>query len=489
MNIVIVTPEVTPFSKTGGLADVCGALGKELAKLGHKVKTFSPFYKCVKDKKFEALDTGSRVKIHLAGKTFLAEIWRSGDHYFIREDNFFFRNAFYGDGEKDYEDNALRFAFFSKATLETLITFGDKIDIVHCHDWQTGLIPYYLKKEYKANKILGKAASVFTIHNLAYQGLFPREIMETIDLPASLFNHHQLEFYDELSFIKGGLVFADILTTVSKKYSLEIQEIYMGCGLEGVLQKRKEDLFGIINAVDYDDWNPETDKLIPANYSARDLQGKKSCKSSLKKRFKLPGPEELPLIGMVSRLDSQKGFEIIEAAEDGLMKLPVQFIFLGSGSKKIKGYLEDLAQRYPDKVAVHIGYSDTLAHLIEAGSDLYLMPSRYEPCGLNHFYSLKYGTLPVVRATGGLDDAIVNYSSSRKAGNGFKFRAFSSSALIKAIKRAINLYSNEKDEWSKLQKSVMLEDHSWGKSVKLYDKLYRKAIEKNCFPRKSDQRN
>jgi starch synthase len=489
MNIVIVTPEVTPFSKTGGLADACGALGKELAKLGHRVKIFSPFYKCVKDEKFEAVDTGNRIEIHLGGKTFLAEIWRRGDYYFIGEDSFFSRDAFYGDGEKDYEDNALRFTFFSKATLETLITLGEEVDIVHCHDWQVGLIPYYLKKEYKANKVLGNAASFFTIHNLAYQGLFPQDIMETIDLPESLFNHHQLEFYDELSFIKGGLVFADILTTVSKKYSLEIQETYMGCGLEGVLQKRKEDLFGIINGVDYDDWNPEVDKLIPANYSARDLRGKNSCKRSLKKHFKLSGPEKIPVIGMVSRLDSQKGFEIIEAAEDGLMKLPVQFVFLGSGSKKIQNYLKDLAQRFPDKVALHIGYSDALAHLIEAGSDLYLMPSRYEPCGLNHFYSLKYGTLPVVRATGGLDDAIINYSSSRKSGNGFKFRAFSSSALIKTIKRAINIYFNKKDEWNKLQKSVMLEDHSWGKSIRKYDKLYRKAIENNCISRKSDPRN
>ncbi|MBE9504900.1 MAG: glycogen synthase GlgA [Proteobacteria bacterium] len=489
MNIVIVTPEVTPFSKTGGLADVCGALGKELVKLGHRVKTFSPFYKCVKDEKFEAVDTGNRVEIHLGGKTFLAEIWRSGDHYFIGEESFFFRDAFYGDGEKDYKDNALRFTFFSKATLETLITFGEKVDIVHCHDWQTGLIPYYLKKEYKVNKVLRNAASVFTIHNLAYQGLFPRSIMETIDLPASLFNHHQLEFYDELSFIKGGLVFADILTTVSKKYSLEIQEAYMGCGLESVLQKRKGDLFGIINGVDYDDWNPETDKLIPATYSARDLRGKRRCKRSLKKYFKLSGHADLPVIGMVSRLDSQKGFEIIEAAENGLMKLPLQFVFLGSGSKKIQAYLEDLADRYPDKVALHIGYSEALAHLIEAGSDLYLMPSRYEPCGLNHFYSLKYGTIPIVRATGGLDDAIINYSSSRKSGNGFKFRAFSSSSLVKTIKRAIDLYSNDKESWEKLQKSVMLEDRSWEKSIKKYDKLYRKVIEKHPISKKCDQRD
>ncbi len=476
MNIVIVTPEATPFSKTGGLADVSGALAKELKKLGHDVKIFTPFYKVIQDSHPAVVPTKSKVDIRLGKKTYRARIWQSGDYYFIREDHFFYRDHFYGVGDKDYVDNPLRFAFFARASLEAIKIVNSRVDIIHCHDWQTGLIPCYLKNNYQADPILGKAASIFTIHNLAYQGLFPRKTMDEIDLPARLFTPSQLEFYNKLSFIKGGLVFADLLTTVSRKYSREIQETAMGCGLDGLLRERKADLHGINNGIDYDDWNPETDRFLPANYGPTDLRGKKKCKKALKKAFNLTGPDTIPLIGMVSRLDSQKGFEIIAAAEKALMKLPLQLVFVGSGAKGIENYLVSLAERYPEKVSLHLGYSEPMAHLVEAGADIYLMPSRYEPCGLNHLYSLRYGTLPVVRATGGLDDTIINYSRRRKKGNGFKFRSFCATSLVNAVRRAIHLFMTEKEVWKKLQKAAMEEDHCWEKSVHLYDKLYQKAM-------------
>ncbi len=478
MHIIMATPEVAPYSKTGGLADVSGALQKELAKIGHKVKVFSPFYRCVRDGAHKTRDTGIRVNLSIGGADMEAGIWQDGDFYFVREDSFFCREDLYGHGAKDYEDNPLRFTFFSLAILEALKEMGEKVDIIHCHDWQTGLIPLYLKNTYRDVAGLRQTASIFTIHNLAYQGLFPKETMESIGLPRELFNSKELEFYDQLSFIKGGLVFADILTTVSKRYSREIQEEGTGCGLEGLLKERAKDLYGIVNGVDFDAWNPETDPYIPSNYSAGNLSGKGVCKKALKKEFNLPDRGDIPLIGMVSRLDPQKGFDIIEAAGEALCRLPAQFVFLGSGYDRISDFLKGLKKKHPDRVGVYIGYDERLAHLIEAGSDIYLMPSRYEPCGLNHLYSLRYGTIPVVRGTGGLDDTIVNYNGKNGHGNGFKFRNFTARAMIGALKKAVHLYRSNRKEWQKLQQSGMAEDHSWTKSVISYDKLYKKVAGK-----------
>ncbi|MBE9536393.1 MAG: glycogen synthase GlgA [Proteobacteria bacterium] len=478
MNIVMITPETTPFSKTGGLADVCGALHKELGQQGHTVKTFTPFYHCVGEGKNRPSDTGKRLDVSIAGKIYKGEIWNSGDVYFIRNDHFFMRHGLYGEGGKDYEDNALRFTFFSLASLEAIREIAGKTDIIHCHDWQTALVPFYLKESYAGDSCLGSSASVFTVHNLAYQGLFPKETLKKIGLGWEIFTPSKLEFYDKLNFMKGGLVFADMLTTVSRGYAREIQKSGTGCGLEGLLRERRKDLTGIVNGIDFDDWDPKKDNMIPANYSPSNMTGKAKCKAALREAFNLPDMGDIPLVGMVSRLDPQKGFGLIREAEKKLAGLPAQFAFLGSGKEDIENYLRRLAKKFPDKIAVSIGYSEKLAHLIEAGSDIYLMPSRYEPCGLNHLYSLKYGTLPVVRATGGLDDTISNFNKKTKKGNGFKFTLFSSRAMLIMLRRAIDLYTKDRKTWLLIQKNAMSEDHSWKRSIPEYEAVYKRAIKK-----------
>lgn len=478
MHIVMASPEVTPYSKTGGLADATSALAKELANLGHEVKIFSPLYLAASENNDEIENTGLKFKVSLGRRDREGEIWKKGNFYFIRNDHYFLREGLYGANDREYEDNAERFIFFSRAVLEAIKIMGVKTDIVHCHDWQSALVPLYLKYVYSDCSEMKDAVSVFTIHNLAYQGLFPRETMDIMGISPDFFSIEALEFYGKVSFIKGGLIFADVLTTVSKKYSREIQEKEMGCGLEGVLIKRKKDLYGIANGIDYEEWNPATDKYLPFNYDSGDLSGKKKCKDKLKKVFNLPDLGDLPIIGMISRLDLQKGFEIILKSEEKLASLPLQMVFLGNGSEKIRCLLEKVAKRHPNKFAVFIGYNEPLAHLIEAGSDIYLMPSKYEPCGLNHLYSLKYGTIPVVRATGGLDDAIVNFNRKSGRGNGFKFKTFSSRALMAALNGALDLYMNNKGEWERLQKAAMAEDHSWNDSAHKYERLYKTTLER-----------
>lgn len=478
MNIVMVSSEVAPYSKTGGLADVSAALPKELTKLGHNVKTFSPFYKCVSKNLPDISKTGIKILLKLGTETYVGEVLQKDNIYFIKNDDFYFHDDLYGNNEKEHENNSIRFAFFSLLVLEALKIMGEKIDIINCHDWHTALIPLYIKIGYSNFSVFNKTVSIFTIHNLAYQGLFSKETMESINLPMELFTPSGVEFYDQVSFIKGGLVFSDILTTVSKKYSYEIQSYPLGCGLEGVLRERKDDLFGILNGIDYENWDPQNDKFIASNYSSDDLSGKKICKENLKNIFDLSDMGDVPLIGMVSRFDTQKGFELIEKATKQLMKMPIQMVFLGTGLKKIGVFLKQLASKYPDKVGLYIGYDDMLAHKVEAGSDIFLMPSRYEPCGLNHLYSLKYGTIPIVRATGGLDDTIKNYSKKRGTGNGFKFKNYSSQSMIKSLSKAIDLYISDKQEWRQLQRRGMAEEHSWHKSSKDYIKVYCHAIKK-----------
>lgn len=475
MNIAMISSEAAPYSKTGGLADVCGALPKALVKAGHNVMVFSPFYREVKHSGRDIKKTGMQIKVKLGDKEYSAKVWREGNFYFIQNNEFYLREELYGIGLNDYPDNHLRFAFLSIASLEALRQMGERVDILHCHDWQTALAPLYLKMHYRNEGIFSHTASIFTIHNLAYQGLFSEEVMKELGLPKSLFNYKELEFYGQLSFIKSGLIFSDLLSTVSRKYSKEIQDANFGCGLEGILKERSKQLFGIVNGIDYKEWDPVSDIHIKKNYSASNLAGKAACKKDLKKIFKLPDIGDVPLVGMVSRLDAQKGFELIEKAEKKMIDLPLQLVFLGKGAKSIEKLLKKMAKRHPEKIGLKIGYDNALAHKIEAGADIFLMPSSYEPCGLNHLYSLKYGTVPIVRATGGLDDTIINYSPAGKKGNGFKFRAFTADAMLKSIKKALDLYSSTPEEWKRLQVTAMKEEHSWEKSAKNYIKIYRKA--------------
>ncbi len=480
LKILFASSEVTPFAKTGGLADVSCSLPQALEALGHEMVLVMPLYRSVKEGKHDLRKQEKSLSVPFRGQSLETQVFaaKTGENipiYFIQREEFFDRSGLYGTSQGDYFDNPERFIFFSRSVLELVHSLGFQPDIIHCHDWQTGLIPAYFKSLYAQNPSLQKARTVFTIHNLAYQGVFPREIMAFSDLPSELFSMRGLEYYGKMNFMKGGIVFSDVITTVSGKYAKEIQTPEYGYGMEGVLGERSVDIYGILNGVDYTSWNPRTDPHIASNYDVRDLSGKKKCKEELIEIFKLNGPDERPIIGVISRLADQKGFDILAEALDHLMKLGLYLVILGTGDARYEKQFTVLGKKYPDRLGVKIAFDNVLAHKIEAGSDMFLMPSKYEPCGLNQMYSLKYGTIPVVRATGGLEDTIKEFDPEGQKGNGFKFKAYSSSELIKAVKRAIYIYKN-KLLWKKLMANAMNEDFSWGKSAQKYEEIYKKAL-------------
>ncbi len=494
MNIVYISPEVAPFAKTGGLADVAGSLPKALEALGHEVSVFMPFYRQVKayfddgGAEQDVIDTGVTVSVPIAARRPAARILEarlpgSGVRlYLIHNDGYYDRADLYVDRARnaDYADNCERFVFFSRATLEAAEALGLRPDVIHCNDWQTGLVPAYVRTLYGRGKSVSGARTVFTVHNLAYQGVFWHFDMKLTGLDWELFNWKQLEFYGQLNCLKGGLVFADILSTVSRRYAHEIQTEEFGCGLEGVLKERAADLHGVVNGIDGAVWNPETDDLIPAAYSAADLSGKAACKAALLRAQGLPAREGAPLIGIISRLAAQKGFDILEAVLAEMMTLDLQIVVLGTGDKKYHDLFEAAAAKYPDKLAANLTFDNRLAHGIEAGCDMFLMPSHYEPCGLNQLYSLKYGTVPVVRATGGLADTIVDCdggNTAAGAATGFSFDAYEPAELLKAVKRALDVYARPED-WSRLVANGMAQDWSWGRSAREYVDLYERALTK-----------
>ncbi len=479
LNVIFATPEALPFAKTGGLADVAGALPLALKKLGCKVSLFLPYYREVGLSGVKTEPTGLEVVVPVGRRDIRGQVLKASSDgvavYFIKRDEFFDRSCLYGTPEGDYFDNLERFMFFSRGVMEALKAGAFKPDIIHCNDWQTGLIPAYLKDTYRNEPRFSKTAAVFTIHNIAYQGLFPSYLYGVTNLSPELYNPEGLEFWGKLSLLKAGIVYSEIITTVSPAYSSEIQTPEYGGGLEGLLKKRKDNLYGVLNGVDYGIWDPRVDKLIPSNYSAGDLSGKAVCKRGLLRKINLGLKDETPLIGMISRLADQKGFDILSAAMPELMKLDVGFVILGSGELKYQKLLEDLASRYPGKLSVNMAFDNTLSHMIEAGCDMLLMPSKYEPCGLNQIYSLRYGTIPVVRATGGLDDTVRDYNG--RNGNGFKFKEYSSKALINKVKEAISAYKDKK-AWEKLQKNAMKEDFSWESAARKYIDIYGLARKK-----------
>ncbi|MEK6680524.1 MAG: glycogen synthase GlgA [Nitrospirota bacterium] len=480
MNILFVSSEVEPFSKTGGLADVSAALPKALERLGHKIYIITPKYKAVDEKKFDLVATGQHIEVPVSNKKASGEILQAslGNNisvYFIKKDEYYFRDYLYSTPEGDYLDNAERFAFFSRGAIEAAKALDISPDIIHCNDWQTGLIPLFLKTHYKDDQYFDKTKTILTIHNLGYQGQFWALDIHLLNLGMEYFTPQTLEFYGKISFLKAGIVFSDAVTTVSKKYREEIQTPEYGCGFEGLLKERAEKIYGIINGIDYDEWDPAKDNLIVKNYSIKDIKGKKDCKADLQKAFNLPLSPETPLIGMISRLSSQKGWDIFEEAVDDLIKLDIQFTILGTGDEKYHHLVKNLAKKYPDKISAMITFDNTLSHKIEAGADMLLMPSKYEPCGLNQMISLRYGTVPIVHATGGLDDVIRDYDLKKEKGNGFKFTEYTPTELIKCIKRAIKLYKS-RARWDKLIIIGMKEDHSWEKSAEEYDGLYKKVL-------------
>jgi starch synthase len=473
MKILMVASEAVPFSKTGGLADVAGALPHALHALGHEVGVVLPLYHMTRldhpDTLFPALT------VPLGPQTCFPAVQtvvhKGVRFYFVSYPVFFDRAALYGTPSGDYPDNAERFALFSRAALE-IAQLHFHPDILHCHDWQSALVPVLLRSLYGRSPALGRAAVLFTIHNLGYQGLFARDVLRHVGLPESLFTIDGLEFYGKVNLLKGGLVFSDAISTVSRGYAREIQTEEYGFGLDGLLRHRSLVLSGILNGVDYSHWNPATDRHIAARYSPHDLRGKRACKRDLLAAFGLPEANlDRPLLGIVSRLSAQKGADLIGDVAQELMALDLYLVVLGSGDALYEDLFRTLAARHPDKVAVRIAYDDALAHKIEAGSDIFLMPSHYEPCGLNQIYSLKYGTVPVVRATGGLDDTVQQFDPATGAGTGFKFHDYSGQALLGALRPALETY-RDTPRWRELMLRGMAQDYSWDASAAQYLRLY-----------------
>ena len=491
MKIILASSEVVPFAKTGGLADVCGALPRELEKLGHEVNVFMPMYRCVTEKSdtLEIQPSGLRLEIPVGNQVEEGALYRCNmpesavTIWFVAHNEFFDRRGLYGENGQDHPDNCERFVFFSRAVLESIRLLELSPDLIHVNDWQTGLIPALLKCEYHRLPAYERIASLMTVHNLAYQGAFNAEKMSLTGLDWKHFNFEEMEFFNRLNLLKAGLVFADAINTVSPTYAKEIQTPEQGCGLESVLQHRASDLSGIINGIDGSEWNPATDSLISQNYD-RDSwpAGKAACKQELQTFGRLAPNADVPLIGIVGRLATQKGWSLILPVMRRALEDPnnhAQWIVLGTGDPDYHVVLSTLQQQFPGQLSVTLDFSNQLAHQIEAGSDIFLMPSEYEPCGLNQMYSMAYGTVPVVRRTGGLADTVVDASLATiddRTANGFSFSEFLPEALDRCLQRAIRMYYEDKPCWQQLVNTGMDRDWSWSASAKAYESLYAKLI-------------
>jgi starch synthase len=486
LNILIVASEVYPFAKEGGLGDVIGALPKELEKLGHNVKVVMPrYYMIDRDK------SGLRLLDGALGTPVgsLGEIWcgvyegkipgSNVSIYFLEHEKFFGRRKLYTEENGEgYLDNDNRFAFFSKASLQLCKKLNFKPDVIHVNDWQSAAIPVFLNTTYRHDPLLGEAGSLLTIHNMQHQGDFYEGLMDVLGIGWEHFNFLELECHNKVNLLKGGIYHAALVNTVSDGYAREIQTPEYGWGLQDVVRERSSDLYGIINGIDYDVWNPEIDKYIVSNYSENDMSGKMECKRDLQKTFGLPQRDDVPLIGLVTRLVKQKGVDILAEALQSLMGMDVQIVLLGTGEVWSHFYFGDAANHNPGKFGCCIGYDNALAHKIEAGSDFFLMPSRFEPCGLNQMYSLRYGTLPIVRTTGGLEDTIENFNEVTGEGTGFKFYDMNAHALYNTVGWAVHTYYNKKDSMRHLIKQAMSKRFTWQDSAKKYEELYYQAVKK-----------
>ncbi len=484
MKIAFISSEVYPFSKTGGLADVAGALPPVLKKLSHSVKVFTPLYGSIEKEKFKLMkeEDLSGISIEINGKLHYVNVFRgilpeeSVEVYLIDYPEYFSSKSYYEADQ--FED--LRFILFQKFVLELLLRLKWSPDVVHVNDWQTSLIPYYLKEKYSSERIFQNTFTLLTIHNVGYQGLFPEATLHKAEInPAHFYLTGPAEFYGKVSFLKLGIVFSDLINTVSKTYAEELLTDEFSGGLKDVFISRKKDLFGIVNGVDYSIWNPESDKLIPQNYSLDSLNLKEKNKISLASEFNLDYYKDIPILGIISRLVSQKGFDLFFDLFDELIGMNAQLIVLGSGDKKYETFFKKAEFFSSGNIKTHLDYNNDLAHLIEAGADIFLMPSLYEPCGLNQIYSLKYGTVPVVRKTGGLADTVEDWDESIKrgtrTGTGFSFSEFSSDKLWETILRALKYYQ-DKPTWRQIQINGMKRDFSWEKSAEEYVNLYKTGI-------------
>jgi starch synthase len=478
MDIVFAASECVPWAKTGGLADVVSALPKALARLGHKVSVYLPYYRQVAKAVPDAPVVVPSLTIPFPSYNRFVRLLDGGvidgvQHYFVDCAELFDRESLYATPSGDYLDNAERFGLFSRAVIEATKILGVP-HVFHVHDWQTAMLAVLLRSTYFFDPVLRNVPAVLTIHNAGYQGWFPPRTIETLLLPWDMFTFEKLEQYDSLNFLKGGIVYADALTTVSQGYAKEIQTPEFGNGLENILSRRGADLVGILNGVDYDEWDPAHDSHIAAHFTAENLTGKQKCREDLLHAFGMNAGENTAVIGVVSRFATQKGFDFIVQIMDRLVEEDIVLLMLGNGEEYYERMLTEVAARYPHKIAVQVKYDNVIAHKIEAGSDMFLMPSRYEPCGLNQIYSLKYGTIPIVRATGGLEDTIDEQPFG--GGNGFKFWGYDPGALLEAIRRALGTFQN-KDEWTRMMQRGMAQDFSWTKPAEEYVRVYERAIE------------
>ena len=478
MKILLASSEVYPFSKTGGLADMVGALGKALAHAGHEARIVTPLYRGIREKfpqlRRERWDFNLPLgtKWHQGG-LWSCEIEENFTVYFVEQPAFFDRRGIYQEENISYADNAERFIFFSKCVAHLARYLPWRADIIHVHDWQAALVPALVLQQQREGWG-NPPPTCLTIHNLAYQGVFWPGALALTNLPGEFFTTDGLEFFGQLNCLKAGIAFTDIITTVSPRYAREITTEEFGCGLDGLLRKRRERLFGILNGVDYGEWNTNKNPRLFKPYSAGRMTGKKSNKAELQKLLGLPEVEDVPLFGTISRLAEQKGVDIQLGALEEMLNTRMQFVLLGSGSPAYERAYLELAKRFPEKVAVRIGYDEKLSHRIEAACDFFLMPSQFEPCGLNQMYSLRYGTIPIVRATGGLDDSVVDFTEDAELANGIKFQEYSPHALAKAIRKALVLFG-QPTLLRRCRKNAMNADFSWEKTVSEYVRIYELA--------------
>ncbi|HOW34885.1 MAG TPA: glycogen synthase GlgA [Candidatus Omnitrophota bacterium] len=467
MRILFCSSEVGPFAQTGGLGDVCGTLPLALEKRGIEVSIMLPLYKCVDRERFNLNNLG--------GGIFKTKIGRNIEVYFVENDALYGRDGLYGDKSGDYEDNLDRFAYYCRKGLAFIKENNLKFDIIHCHDWQAALIPAYLKSLYRNDPFFKDVKSILTIHNLAFQGLFEKEEYPKLGLPEELYGINGFEFYELVNLLKGGIAFSDMVTTVSKRYAKEIQTYEFGCGLEGVLKQQKTPVVGILNGIDYALWDPKTDSSIAKKYSPENIEDKAANKIRLQQISKLPLRADVTLFGFVGRLSTQKGLDLVIKSITKIAKLDVQMVFLGTGDERYRRILEEIAYMYPKKIASFLEFNERIAHQIYAGSDVFLMPSTYEPCGLSQMISLKYGTIPLVFKTGGLADTIVSFDGPKNKGNGFVFEDYKKEALIKTIQLAMKIHKDKK-QFRKLIQRAFKCDFSWDKSAKEYEELYQKCL-------------
>ena len=478
MEIVFVASEMAPFAQTGGLADVLGSLPGEIAKLGHSVSVFLPKYQVVSDTRYSLEVALSQLNVPLGSDIETGRLLcgRFGDVnvFFIDEPSLFHRDGLYGTPAGDYPDNDVRFVFFGRAVLESLKKLKLKPDVIHCHDWQSGLVPVYLKTIYRSDPFFKDTKTVFTIHNLAYQGNFPPDSLSSTGLTWEEFRLERLEFYGKISFLKGGLVYADLLTTVSQRYAQEIQTKEFGCGLEGVLVHRKEDLFGILNGINVNEWDPAHDPALPQNFDINTLAKRAACKTELQKENRLVQDPKIPLFGFVGRLAEQKGIDILEPLLDDIVDADWQLVVLGTGDDDYQELFRRAAQKYPKSISTNITFNAKLSKRVYAGSDIFLMTSQFEPCGLGQMYAFRYGSVPLAREVGGLADTVSEFNPATGEGNGFLFLEYSPKALFTTMRHAVSIFQ-DKNKWQRLVKNGMRCNFSWAASARCYIEAYKRV--------------